>query len=79
VSAHERARLYTRRAKGPEPQRLALRVPDEAAEALGVSSDFFDEHVRHELRLVRRGRLIFVAVAELERWLEREAALALDG
>jgi hypothetical protein len=58
--------------------RLALRVPDEAAAAIGVSADFFDQHVRSELRLVRRGRLIFVAVAELERWLRENAALALD-
>src|SRR4051812_33043012 len=58
--------------------RLALRIPDEAAEALGVSPDFFDEHVRHELRVVRRGRLIFVSLAELERWLERSAARAIE-
>jgi hypothetical protein len=58
--------------------RLALRVPDEAAAAIGVSADFFDQHVRSELRLVRRGRLIFVAVAELDRWLRENAALALD-
>ena len=58
--------------------RLALRVPDEAADALGVSPDFFDEHVRPELRLVRRGRLVFVAVTELERWLESSAARTLE-
>lgn len=45
----------------------------EAAAALGVSLDFFDAHVRHELRLIRRGRKVLVAVAELERWAEREA------
>jgi hypothetical protein len=59
------------------PPRLALRIPDEAAVALGVSPDFFDEHVRHELRMVRRGRLVFVAVTELERWLETNAAQTL--
>lgn len=53
--------------------RLALR-PDEAAAALGVSEDFFREHVLPELRTVRRGRLRLVAVAELERWMERSAA-----
>jgi hypothetical protein len=35
--------------------RLALSI-GEAAEALSVSRDFFDQHVRHELRLIRRGR-----------------------
>ena len=63
----------------PLPPRLALRVPDEAADALGVSPDFFDEHVRQELRLVRRGRLVFVAVAELERWLDVNASRTLEG
>jgi excisionase family DNA binding protein len=53
--------------------RLAL-SPDEAAAALGVSRDYFDEHVIAELRIVRRGRRILVALAELERWLDRSAA-----
>lgn len=52
--------------------------PDEAAVALGCSRDFFDEHVKPELRLVRRGRRVFVAIAELERWLARNAALTLE-
>ena len=57
--------------------RLAL-TPVEAAEALGVSRDFYDEHVAPELRLVRRGRKVLVAVSELERWLGREASLTLE-
>lgn len=57
--------------------RLGLSLT-EAAEALGVSPDFFAEHVAHELRVVRRGRRKIVAVAELERWLEREAERALE-
>jgi excisionase family DNA binding protein len=52
--------------------RLAL-SPDEAAAVLGVSRDYFDEHVIDELRIVRRGRRILVALAELERWLDRSA------
>jgi hypothetical protein len=56
--------------------RLAL-SPDEAAESLGVSRDYLDEHVAPELRWVRRGRRKFVAVAELERWLAESAALTL--
>jgi excisionase family DNA binding protein len=56
--------------------RLAL-SPDECARALGVSRDFFDEHVMPELRIVRRGRRRLVPVRELERWLSAEAALPL--
>jgi excisionase family DNA binding protein len=52
---------------------LAL-SPDEAAAALGVSRDYLDDHIAHELRWVRRGRRKIVAVAELERWLAEAAA-----
>lgn len=58
--------------------RLAL-SPDEAAAALGVSRDYFDEHVAHELRIVRRGRRKLIPVRELERWLEAAAAMTLSG
>lgn len=58
--------------------RLAV-SPDEAAAVLGVSRDYFDEHVIGELRVVRRGRRILVALAELERWLDRAAARASVG
>ena len=58
-----------RRTLGP---RLAV-SPDEAAAVLGVSRDYFDEHVIHELRVVRRGRRILVALAELQRWLDQSA------
>ncbi|MGI8461207.1 MAG: helix-turn-helix domain-containing protein [Solirubrobacterales bacterium] len=47
--------------------------PGEAAEMLGVSRDYLDEHVIQELRIVRRGRRILIALAELERWLDRAA------
>jgi excisionase family DNA binding protein len=57
--------------------RLAL-SPDEASAALGVSRDYFDEHIRPELRTVRRGRRLLIAVRELERWLERSASRALE-
>jgi hypothetical protein len=59
------------------PLRLAL-SPDEAAAALGISRDFLDEHVAPELRWVRRGRRKFVAIRELERWLELASALTLE-
>jgi excisionase family DNA binding protein len=61
-----------------EVPRVALTVPGEAACALGVGVDYFNEHIKPELRLVRRGRLVLVPVAELERWLEREAARTLE-
>jgi hypothetical protein len=57
--------------------RVALRVPSEAAAAVGVSADFFDAYIRKEVRLLRKGRLVFVAVAELERWAEKESARTL--
>jgi len=47
--------------------------PDEAAEMLGVSRDYLDEHVLCELRTVRRGRRVLIALAELERWLDQSA------
>lgn len=48
----------------------------EAAEALGVSVNFFEAEIAHELRMVRRGRRRLVPVRELERWLSEQADLA---
>lgn len=49
-------------------------MPNEAADLLGVSRDFFDEHVRPELRIIRRGsKTILIPVRELERWIEQSA------
>lgn len=63
----------------PTVPRLALSKA-ETAEALGVSVDFLEDHVWSELRLVRRGRKVWVPVAELQRWLQAEAAKTLgDG
>ena len=58
--------------------RVALRVPTEAAASLGVSVDFYREHIAPELRTIRRGRLELVAMSELERWAERAAARAVE-
>ena len=52
---------------------------EEAAQALGVSVDFLEDHVLHELRIVRRGRKVLIPVSEVERWLQRNAALTLEG
>jgi hypothetical protein len=57
--------------------RLAFRV-GEAARVLGVSDDFFAEHVSPELRWVRRGALKLVSLAELQRWLDSNASRVLD-
>ena len=56
--------------------RMAL-SPVEAAEALGCSRDFFDRHDLPGLRVVRAGRKVLVPLAELEKWLDRNAALTL--
>ena len=57
--------------------RLALRV-EEAAAALGVSDDFYRDHVAADLRTVRKGRLRLVAVTELQRWLDANAEVLFD-
>ena len=57
--------------------RLTL-SPQEAADALGVSRDYFDAHVKPELRVIRRGRLVLVPVRELERWVDENAAAVLS-
>ena len=62
--------------RGPTKPRLAL-SPNEAAEALGVSRDFFDHHILPELRIVRRGRRRLIPVRELERWIDHHATRAL--
>ena len=68
VSGRQRRKAAARASQLP---RLSI-SPDEAAEMLGVSRDFFDEHIKPELRIVRRGsKTILIPVAELERWLER--------
>ena len=53
--------------------RLAFRV-GEAAQVIGVSEDFFAEHIARELRCVRRGKLKLYPLRELERWLEKSAS-----
>jgi excisionase family DNA binding protein len=59
------------------PPRLAL-TKTEAAMALGVSVDYFEQHVMHELRIVRRGRRRLIPLAELQRWLEDTARPTVD-
>lgn len=58
------------------PPRLAL-TRAEAARALGVSTDFFSEHVQPHVKVIRRGRLVLVPTAELERWVAESAERTL--
>ena len=59
------------------PPVLALRV-QQAAQALGVSEDYFAKQIAPDLRMVRDGRLKLVPVRELEAWLDRHAAYAIE-
>lgn len=52
--------------------RLSLR-PEEAALAMGVSRDFFDQHIAPELSVVRLGRLKLYPVEAIRQWLEDHA------
>jgi hypothetical protein len=65
----------TRKLAAPIP-RVAL-TPAEAAAALGVGPDFFNDEIRPELQLIRRGRKVLVPVAELERWVSENAERTL--
>jgi hypothetical protein len=50
----------------------------EAAELLSMSVDSFERFVMPDVRVVRRGRLVLVPVAELERWVAENAARTLS-
>jgi len=56
--------------------RLAL-SKTEAADALGVSVDFLEQHVLHELKIVRRGRRRLIPLSELQRWIDLNAQRTL--
>ena len=45
----------------------------EARDYVGVSDDFWREHVMPEVRIVRRGRRRIVPRRELDAWIERNA------
>jgi hypothetical protein len=49
----------------------------EAAEVLDVSEDFFDEHIRPEIRVVYEGRRVLIPVREIEKWIDRHASRVL--
>ena len=49
----------------------------EAAAALSMSVDSLERYVLPDLRVIRRGRLVLIAVAELERWANDNAERTL--
>jgi hypothetical protein len=61
----------TLKTRGSVP-RLAL-TKTEVAEALGSSVDSVERYVWPEVKLIGRGRLVFVPLRELEAWLDRNA------
>ena len=59
--------------------RVALRWPEEAAQALGVSADTLQRHgVVAEIKVWRLGSIRLVALSELERLVGDKAARVLD-
>src|SRR5215216_3229803 len=50
----------------------------DAAAALGMSLDSFERNVQPHVRIIRRGRLRLVPVAELRRWADANAERLLD-
>ena len=67
------------RHRSPKPvPRVALRWPEEAAAALGVSPDTLQRHgIAADVKLWRIGSIRLVALAELERLVEGTSARAL--
>jgi len=50
----------------------------EAAERLSMSLRSFERHVQPSVPVVRRGRLVLVRVAQLERWAAANEARTLE-
>jgi hypothetical protein len=70
------ARAAARRAKRarsvqPVPRYALTRR--EAAASLGISLNHFERRVQPELKVVLSGQLVLIPVAELERWVQRNA------
>src|SRR4051812_41076262 len=67
------------RPQRPDLPTVALAVsPERAAALLDVSRDYFDKHVKPDIRVVSQGRRILVTIRELERWLSEREAHALS-
>lgn len=50
----------------------------EAAASLGISLNHFERRVQPELKVVLSGQLVLIPVAELERWVQRNAHPLID-
>jgi hypothetical protein len=50
-----------------------------AAAMLAMSPDSFDRYVRPYIAVIRRGRIVCVPVAELERWCRDNAENVWEG
>jgi hypothetical protein len=70
-------RVNARKASRPEPSRLSL-TAEEASASLGLGKSAFYEHVSPNVRVVRVGSRRLYPVAELQKWLDRNAAYQDD-
>lgn len=59
------------------PPRVAL-TPPEAAGAIGVGLTTFREQIQPDLKVVRRGRVVLIGIAELERFMVENAEPVLS-
>lgn len=50
----------------------------EAADALSMSVDLFEQYVQPDIRVTHVGRRVIVPVSEIAAWLERNAGLSLS-
>jgi hypothetical protein len=73
---HRDPRASGTRAKRARPMKPVPRFTltrREAAAALGISLNHFERRVQPELKVVLSGQLVLIPVAELERWVQRNA------
>ncbi len=70
------AELVAERLEHRRPSRVTY-TRAEAAEAIGCSLDFFEDHIQPDLRLVRLGRKVLVPVEELYDYVDRVAEYTL--
>jgi hypothetical protein len=59
-------------------QPIAVKL-ETAASMVAMSPDSFDRYVRPHIKVIRRGRVVVVPVAELERWCRENAENIWDG
>lgn len=56
--------------------RLGL-TREEAAASIGMSIDSFEKYVQPSIRIVRLGSMRLIRVADLDAWLDRNAAVTV--